>query len=192
VRFRHAIAVGLAAACLSAQATSAAEIEGVEFAEQLRLGDQELRLHGTGLLRYKVVFRGYVAALYLGDSLVGDATVSSVLTDEPRRLEIEYFWAIPAKEFAKATIAGISQSTDASTFETLRDRIEQLNVLYEDVEAGDRYAITYLPGVGTELARNGRSLGTIEGADFAKALFGIWLGDQPLDESLRSQLLMRR
>jgi hypothetical protein len=29
----------------------------------------------------------------------------------------------------------------------------------------------------------------IEGADFSAALFGIWVGDKPLDESLRRQLL---
>jgi hypothetical protein len=32
----------------------------------------------------------------------------------------------------------------------------------------------------------------IEGADFSSALFAIWLGEQPLDESLRRQLLASR
>jgi hypothetical protein len=61
--------------------------------------------------------------------------------------------------------------------------------MYEDIEPGDRYALTYLPGVGTELARNGRRLGVIEGADFSSALFAIWLGERALDDSLRRQLL---
>ena len=63
------------------------------------------------------------------------------------------------------------------------------DALYEDVEPGDRYALTYAPGVGTELALNGRRLGVLEGADFSAALFSIWIGDEPLDESLRDQLL---
>ena len=59
-----------------------------------------------------------------------------------------------------------------------------------DVQKGDRYALTYVPGAGTTLALNGRPLGTIEGADFAAALFTIWLGTKdPMDASFRLALL---
>jgi len=190
MKFGKAIAVGFAVACVSGDAGSA-EIEGVHFSDTLAIGDAPLRLHGTGLLRYRVFVKAYVAALYLADSSEGEATSTSVLADVPKRLEIEYFWAIPADGFAKATFEGISRSTDGETFERLRERIDRLNAIYEDVEPGDRYALTYLPGVGTELARNGRSLGVIEGADFSSALFSIWLGERPLDDSLRRQLLSR-
>jgi hypothetical protein len=189
MKFRRVIAMGLAAASFSLQAARAADIEGVTFVDRLRVSDEELRLHGTGLLRYRVFIKGYVAALYLAESFGGESTSSTVLGDLPRRLEIEYFWAIPARDFAKATVEGISRNTDGATFDRLRDRIDRLNAMYEDIEPGDRYALTYLPGVGTELARNGRRLGVIEGADFSSALFGTWLGERALDESLRRQLL---
>jgi len=39
------------------------------------------------------------------------------------------------------------------------------------------------------LALNGRALGSVEGADFASALFSIWLGKHPFDASLKQQLL---
>lgn len=45
----------------------------------------------------------------------------------------------------------------------------------------DRYSLTYMPGVGTELALNDNPLGVIDGADFAAAYFRIWLGDHPID-----------
>jgi hypothetical protein len=189
MKFRKVIAMGLAAACFSEQSARAAEIEGVGFVDRLSFGDSDLRLHGTGLLRYRIFIKGYVAALYLGESFGGEATPRTVLADVPRRLEIEYFWAIRAAEFAKVTVEGISRNTDPATFERLRRRIDRINTLYEDVEPGDRYALTYVPGVGTELALNGRRLGMLEGADFSAALFAIWVGDEPLDESLRRQLL---
>jgi hypothetical protein len=189
---RELIAVCLAAACLCGGPARAAEIEGVVFADRLSIGTSELRLRGAGLLRYRVFIKGYVAALYLDESSSGDVTPGSVLTDVPRRLEIEYFWAIPADRFAEATVEGIARNTDPQTFEGLRSRIDRINALYEDVEPGDRYALTYIPGVGTELALNGRRLGLIEGADFSAALFAIWIGDDPLDEALRSQLLASR
>jgi hypothetical protein len=109
----------------------------------------------------------------------------------PRRLEIEYFWAIPADAFARTTTDLIARNADAAARERLADPLEKLNALYRDVQAGDRYALTYVPGKGTELALNGVPLGVVEGAEFSSALFAIWLGDQPLDEMLRERLLAR-
>jgi hypothetical protein len=189
MKLREWIAVGLVVSCVSGPAALASEIEGVGFTDRLRVEASELRLHGTGLLRVGIFLKGYAAALYLGDAFQGEATPQNVLADVPRRLEIEYFWAIPASEFAKATSEGIARNTDPDTFEKLRPHIDRMNRLYQDVEPGDRYAVTYLPGVGTALALNGRRLGVIEGADFSAAFFSIWLGEEPLDESLRRQLL---
>jgi len=175
----------LALALLFVGPATAAEIEGVRFAEERRIEGFDLRLHGVGLLRYRYVVKAYVAALYLAEG----SSAADVLADTPRRLEIEYFWPIEAEDFARSTTEGIGRTRDAAAFAALRDRIERLNARYEDVERGDRYALTYLPGVGTELAKNGRRLCLIEGTDFAAAIFAIWLGPAPLDRSLKSQLL---
>ena len=178
--------IALAALALFfASPVAAAEIEGVRFAKRHRVQGFDLRLHGVGLLRYRWVVKAYVAALYLGEG----SSPRDVLADAPRRLEIEYFWPIDAADFAKATLEGIGRARDGAAFSALRERIERLNRSYEGVEPGDRYALTYLPGFGTELARNGTRLCVIEGADFAAAIFSIWLGPAPLDLSLKSQLL---
>jgi hypothetical protein len=166
---------------------AAREIEGVRFADEIRVGDATLRLNDVGLLRYRYVIKAYVAALYLG----AGATPNDVLADAPKRLEIEYFYAIKGPGFANATDEGIAANVSVETVAALRPRIAKLNALYRDVKPGDRYALTYLPGVGTELALNGSPLGTIEGADFAAAVFAIWLGPKALDASLKAQLLGR-
>lgn len=175
----------LALSLMLASPAAAAEIEGVRFAKEHRIEGVDLRLHGVGLLRYRLVVKAYVAALYLPE----DGSPRDVLADTPRRLEIEYFWPIAADDFARATIEGIGRTRDSAGFAPLAERIERLNDSYEDVERGDRYALTYLPGLGTELAKNGRRLSVIDGADFAAAIFAIWLGPAPLDASLKSQLL---
>ena len=66
-----------------------------------------------------------------------------------------------------------------------------MNGLYQDVEPGDRYALTYIPGVGTELSLNGEPQGLVEGREFSAALFGIWIGGTAMDEVLREELLAR-
>jgi hypothetical protein len=166
----------------------ATEVEGVRFAAEVRAGDTRLVLNNAALLRYRVFIKAYVAALYLGDGVAA----SEVLSDVPKRLEIEYFWAISAPDFATATNRGIGANVAPEVFDRLRPRIERLNALYENVEPGDRYALTYRPGKGTELALNGRPLGTVEGDDFAAAVFAIWLGENAIDASLRDRLLARR
>lgn len=164
---------------------TAAEIEGVHFADQYQSADVTLPLHCVGLLRYKVLFKGYVAGLYLGAGV----SPEKALADVPKRIELNYFWGIEGSDFAKVGDEILERNVDADTLARLRPRLEQINALYESVAPGDRYALTYIPGRGTELALNGRSKGIIPGADFASAYFRIWLGEQSIDTSLRDQLL---
>jgi hypothetical protein len=49
--------------------------------------------------------------------------------------------------------------------------------------------LTYIPGKGTTLSYNTIPLGTIEGIEFSKALFSIWIGENPIDEGFRDRLL---
>jgi hypothetical protein len=170
---------------LPAAASAPVTLEGVRFQPAHDVHGTSLALRGAALLRYKLVFKGYVAALYLAP----ETPSARVLEDVPKRLEIEYFWPIGAADFARATDVGIARNVDAAALAALRPRIQQLNALYQDVEPGDRYALSYAPSRGTELARNGRLLGSVPGADFGAAIFAIWLGDTPLDGELKRRLL---
>jgi hypothetical protein len=189
MRLREMMAIGVALGWCLGQDCRAAELEGVRFLDRVSIGDSQLRLRGMGLLRHRFFLKGYVAALYLHEGFEGEVTSAAVLADVPRRLEIEHFWSIPADSFAEITRDGIARSVDEGTYRSLEDRIEQLNELYADVEPGDRYSLTYLPGIGTVLALNGVSRGRVEGADFSSALFSLWIGERALDARLREQLL---
>ena len=173
----------LAAALI--EPAAARELEGVRFPERYQSGDAAMSLTCVALLRYKILFKGYVAALYLGDGI----EPANVLGDVPKRLELSYFWSIGGAKFGKAGDEILAQNVDPQTLARLRPRLDRLNALYQDVKPGDRYSLTYVPGVGTELALNDRRLGVIDGADFGSAYFRIWLGDHPLDDALRDQLL---
>ena len=163
----------------------AAEIEGVNFDDRYTAGDTSLVLRGTGLLRAMVFAKVYVGALYLPE----DCPSKMALSDVPKRLEVEYFRSIAGDDFGAATNKKISENVDRQTYERLQPRIEYHNSLYQDVDAGDRYALTYIPGRGTELTLNGEPKGIVEGADFAAALFSIWLGSKPISESMKKELL---
>ena len=114
MKLRNLLISLLAAALLAAPSAHAVVIEGVEFAESTDWRGTRLALNGVGLLRYRVFIKGYVAALSLGE----DVAPERALGDVPRRLEIEYFWSIPAEKFAEATVTGVSRNADAETLET--------------------------------------------------------------------------
>lgn len=61
--------------------------------------------------------------------------------------------------------------------------------LFTDVREGDEIILDYTPGQGTRVSIAGKDLGTIDGADFNRALLSIWLGANPVDEDLREALL---
>ena len=183
---RIAIAFSLAALLIAAPAP-ASEVEGVRFEERVEVGGRALELQGAGLLRYRWVIKAYVAALYLPPGTTG----AQALEDVPKRLEIEYFWSLAAPDFGKAADELLRRKLPAAELARLRERLDRFHSAYRDVEPGDRYALTYQPGVGTELSLNDEPITTIRGADFAAAYFRIWLGDAPIDAGFRDALLGR-
>ena len=162
-----------------------ATVEGVTFSREVRAGDSTLTLRGYGLLRYMVFIKAYVAAFYLPERIRSE----DALGDVPKHLEIEYFHDINAQDFAKATTSSISRNLSLMTFQRLKPKIDEFNALYRDVKAGDRYALTYVPGKGTTLSWNNTPLGTVASNEFAVGLFGIWIGPNPLDTGLKRLLL---
>ena len=165
---------------------NAAEVEGTYYSDSYFADNTKLRLTGTGLLRYWG-FKAYTGAFYLEDG----STIEKALSDRANRIELEYFRSIKGKDFGPATNKSIAKNVDSKTFYRLRPQIEYHNSLYEDVQPGDRYSLTYVPGRGTELALNGEPKGLIEGADFAAAVFSIWLGPKPINDSFKKQILGR-
>jgi hypothetical protein len=166
----------------------AAEIEGVTFSDSYQTGSYRLALNGVGLARFLRTIKVYVGALYLS----AGTTVDRVLDDVPKRLELSYFRSVEAADIVRASEKNLADNVPQATIARLRSRIDLMHRLYENVKPGDRYALTYLPGVGTELALNGQQKGIVEGADFAAAYFAIWLGPDPINQPLKDGLLSRR
>ena len=178
------IATAAAILLLAVTVAAAAEIAGVRFAKTVTAGETTLELVNVGKLRWWML-TPYVGAFYVGEGV----DPARWRDDVPKRLELEYFYSIAGEKFGPAGEEVLARNVPADAIEPLRERLRKIGALYVDVVPGDRYALTYLPGRGTELAKNGKPLGTIEGADFAAAYLAIWLGDEPISEAFRDQLL---
>jgi hypothetical protein len=160
-------------------------VDRTAFARAVEHEGTPLLLEGAGLFRWKRLLKVYAAAHYVGDG-AGGAPLDA---DVPRRLELAYYVGIDGPDFGKAADELLRESFPPEVVARLRARLDRLHAAYVDVRPGDRYALTYLPGRGTELALNGRPIALVEGADFARAYFAIWLGEKPIDRRLRDALL---
>lgn len=163
-------------------------VESISFADSTTIGGKPVPLRNAALLRYLKVIKVYVAALYLQEGVAAE----EVLSDVPKRLEISYLVSIKGPDFDKGAAPVLERNQTPAELARLQRRIDRINAAYKDVKSGDRYSLTYLPGQGTELALNGTPLIVIEGADFAAAYFGIWLGREPIDDKLKRDLLKGR
>ena len=160
-------------------------VDGTAFSNTVTVNHTRLDLQGAALLRYMYFIEAYTGALYLP----GTADGSLALEDIPKHLVLEYRVAISAEDFARATEKKIRESVSDAEFQQLLPKITALNRLYRDVVPKDRYALTYIPGSGTLLTYNSTPLGTIEGVEFARAVFSIWIGANPIDKGFRDKLL---
>lgn len=187
--FRFLCGIALVTAMVSLPVGARAlTIEKATFATSITVGEHQLTLRGAALLRWLKLVKVYAAALYLPER----AKPSEVLSDIPKRLEISYLVAIKGADFGPAAETILARNISGAELAGLRHRLDELNAAYLDIKPGDRYALTYHPGTGTELSYNGTPLVTIEGADFAAAYFSIWIGRKPLDDNLKKALLHGR
>ncbi|ACL72469.1 conserved hypothetical protein [Thioalkalivibrio sulfidiphilus HL-EbGr7] len=171
---------------LPAQA-SVVTVGDARFQTQLKNeAGKNLVLKGTGVARYAVFIRVYGAGLYGPEGVPASSLLER---GEPKRLEIEYFVDIKASDLVLAANTILERQLSAEELQALEPRIRQLHDAYRSVRPGDRYVMEYLPDQGTVLRLNGEPLVTVEGRDFARAYFGIWLGDEPLSSNLRNALL---
>jgi hypothetical protein len=179
-----AVALAVALAPRAEATPGAIRIEHATFAATVVAGETPLRLHGAGLLRWGFFVKVYAAALYVADGPRFDPRA-----DSARRLELTYFVPFDADDLRGAADHVLRQNFTPEALAPLRERIDALHRSYVNVRSGDRVTITYVPGRGTELSLNGKALAVVEGADFARAYFAIFLGEKPIDVGLRRKLL---
>ncbi|WP_404325669.1 chalcone isomerase family protein [Cobetia sp. UIB-001] len=185
------LAAGVMGALLAttSPAALAVEIKGVTFADQVTTqSGQPLTLIGSGLFTY-LLWDAYVGAYYQDARRPRPAP----LKDVSRRLVLEYFHAIDAEDFAKATTKGVRKNLSAADFAAIEPELTRFNRAYQDVVPGDRYALQWLPaggGRGTlSLVLNGQVIFESDSLALANGLFAIWLGDEPAQQDFRTQLL---
>jgi len=96
---------------------------------------------------------------------------------------------ITSDKMTSATLEGFDASTDGNTAPIQAEIDEFMGVFKDEIKEGDVFDLVYLPGEGVKVSKNGNARDTISGIEFKKALFGIWLSDEPAQEDLKAAML---
>jgi hypothetical protein len=165
----------------------AASIDGYQMPDQLPAADTQLVLNGAGL-RDKFMIDLYVGGLYLPKKSSEATTI--INADEPMALRLLIVSGrITSENMTEATLEGFQHSL-GNRLATMQPRIDQFLLSFkEQINKGDVFEMLYLPGSGVVISKNGKALDTVEGLDFKAALFGIWLGAEPAQKSLKAEML---
>lgn len=154
---------------------AAGELKGVTLPDTQTLGGETLQLNGMAL-RKVAFFKVYVAGLYLPEeSSDGEAVLGA---DTPRHMEMHWLRNAGEDKVCEGWTDGLAANTPDATPE-LQGDFQRLCEWTGGADDGDVYKFTYLPGTGTEVTVRGEVKGTIEGKDFADALWAVWIGPEP-------------
>lgn len=181
----------IAAICLLAIAcfTFAAEVSGIKVDDKATVGGQELVLNGAGM-RTRLFIKVYVGALYVPQKT--NDVQGVVGRNQPRRMTLAVQRDIGADQLLEALRAGLAENNSQADLDAIKPQVAQFATIFKlvgEAKAGQMIVIDYTPAEGTRIALDGAVKGTIAGEAFNKALFNTWLGDKPVQESLKKALL---
>lgn len=174
----------------SFQAQTQFEVDGVTVPRTIDFNGRKLELNGYGV-RSKGWVDVYVQALYL-TTLTQDPIF--IIEDEtPMAIRIQVTSAlVSSKKLSKALYNGLEKSVGEEGMTKIQSQATAFeNMINNEVtKKGDVFLMYYNPLENSILInKNEKLLGKIEGTEFKKAFFGIWLSNKPVDEDLKNDLL---
>jgi len=165
------------------------KVAGVELADSISIGSNELSLNGAGI-RKKLFIKLYVGSLYLAES--GNDGNTIITADKPMALRLNILSdLLTQKKMVKALKDGFNNSTNGNTAPIQAEIDQMIALMQEKIRPGDSYTLAYEPGIGTRVSRNDEEMSVIAGLAFKQALFGIWLSDKPAQASLKKAMLSK-
>jgi hypothetical protein len=164
---------------------TAKELAGVQFPDTATVEGKELKLNGVGL-RKKFVIKVYAAALYVESPSKNAQQV--IESDQVKRVRMSMLRDLDKKTITEAIVDGFKKNA-GDKLPALQERLNTFTAAIPDLKKGDELVLTYAPGKGTTIESKAGQKISVTGKDFSDALFSVWLGKSPVDESLKDGML---
>lgn len=165
-------------------------VSGIKLDDTVQIGTQSLKLNGAGV-RYKVIFKVYVAALYLPEE---KSTTAEVLAlPGAKRVTLVMLRELSNDDLGHRFMDGLRNNLDIEERSKLIKPMITFGKMFSLVpvlKKGDILTFDWVPGTGIVCQFNGQKIGeTINDPVFYSAVLRIWLGKDPADESLKQKML---
>ena len=166
------------------------EISGVKLDDSVEVRGSRLQLNGAGI-RYKAVFKVYVAALYLEKKA---ATPEEVFAAPgSKRISITMLREIDSNELGKSFTKAFEENAARNEMSRLIPGLLKMSQVFSDQKKmlpGENFTLDWIPGTGTVISVKGKPQGEpVKEIEFYNAMLRIWLGTKPADWKLKEELL---
>jgi hypothetical protein len=167
-----------------------ADVVGVHYPPVIKVEGTNLTLNGTGV-SYRAVAKLYTVGLYVPQK--NSKAEAIFATGGPKQLRFVMLQGMRVDELGKVITKGIENNSSREQFFKLIPSIRIMGEQFARIRrlnAGDYFAVEYVPKRGTMFFVNGQPAGLpLEDADFFPAVLRTWLGNRPTTQDLKDALL---
>jgi hypothetical protein len=197
VKALAAVALVALALALAGEPAAAQEVtepgSGVKFAA--KKGD--LALLGVGL-RTRTIFqvKVYAIGLYVADAALAGPLAAHKAAPAGPALYRDLVRGDFPKELHLKFVRDVGQSTIQEAMrESLggadKGRLDGFVAYFPEIKAGQECVLRWAPGGTLETLMAGQPKPPIADREFAAAVFGVWLGEKPVQEEIKKGLVSR-
>lgn len=105
----------------------------------------------------------------------------------PFALELQYRRSLTGSLIAQRSVREMQRQSGLDA-QRASDWEARMQALFPDVKAGDRITGIHEPGIGARFLVNGKPVGEVRDALFARLFFGIWLSPKTSEPAMRCAL----
>lgn len=159
-----------------------------------RLGGKEMVKNGSGVRTKFLIGTLYNATLWVPAALKGKTDKEIIEANQPMSIVLVLESKLITRErFVESTSDGFNKAAESGyTTASKQKFLNQYSAI--TFQKGDVFNMSYTPAGLTTSYKSVKTgkvqvLGVIPGLDLKKALFAIWLGSKPVQDSLKKGLL---
>jgi Chalcone isomerase-like len=162
---------------------------GTKFAAK----DGGTSLLGVGLRTRTIAkVKIYAIGLYVADSAIAGPLKGKVGTpDLYRQLVTGDFKKKVVMKFLRNVSGEQIREAFSDALKSSGVKSDEWIAYFSDIRSGQECSIGWTPGVGLETKVAGADKPAINDKALASAIFGIWLGDKPIQDDLKKDLVAR-
>lgn len=166
-------------------------IDGYEIAQIIPATSQhaELKLNGASMRILYGVVDTYIGKLYV-ENPTTDAE-ELIAADEYKRMVFQVsLKRVSGRRMATALYEALQLNTTREEAIQIETRIQQVVEMFDTrLKRGENGYIEWVPGKGSRVVVGGEEKGIVPGKDLNDAILRIWIGENPVGETFKRQVL---